>query len=63
MSRSRFSSAGSRIVYFTRQRFVDLPFGKRGIGPKHHLLLQFPSVPDLLQKHFLSRFFLDLFKT
>jgi hypothetical protein len=34
-------------------RFVDLRFGKRGIGPKHHFLAQFLLALDLRKKHFL----------
>src|SRR6266851_3289600 len=35
------------------QRFVDLRFGKRGIGSKHHFLPQFLLALDLWQKHFI----------
>src|ERR1700687_1613064 len=34
-------------------RFVDLRFGKRGIGPKHHFFTPFLLPFDFWQKHFL----------
>jgi hypothetical protein len=38
------------------QRFVDLRFGKRGIGSKHHFLTQCLLALDLGQKHFVPVF-------